>query len=86
MQKPILAKNILANNVLYMRHGRKWSQEELGDRANKSAKFISNVENAKINARIDTVQDIASAFNVNLNELFIYHNYKIIKNRVDRKN
>lgn len=61
------SRNILANNIIYYRLKLNWSAEELGT----TATYISNLENAKRNMRVDYIGFIADTLKVKVEELFI---------------
>ena len=68
--KPSNARNILANNIVYFRLQNGWSQEDFADRLGTTPTYVSNLENAKRNARIDYIDNIAKILNVELFQLF----------------
>lgn len=65
------ARNILANNITYFRLQKGWSQEDFADKLGTTSTYVSNLENAKRNARIDYIGHIADTLKVPLEELFI---------------
>ena len=65
------ARKILANNIVYYRLKHGWSQEDFADELGTTPTYISNIENAKRNMRIDYIEYIASTLGVNLQELFV---------------
>lgn len=65
------ARNILANNITYFRLKNGWSQEDLADKLGTTPTYISNLENARRNARIDYIGHIADTLKVSLEQLFI---------------
>lgn len=76
-------RNLLANNIIYYRHQNNWSQEAFAEKLNSSPAYISQLENAKRNVRIDFLDRIAVTFNIQIYELFmerdIIHNKRITK-------
>ncbi|MBQ9181832.1 MAG: helix-turn-helix transcriptional regulator [Bacilli bacterium] len=68
--KPSNARNILANNIVYFRLQKGWSQEDFADRLGTTPTYVSNLENAKRNTRIDYIDHIAKILNVELFQLF----------------
>lgn len=78
-------RQILANNVTYLRHQNGWSQEELADRTGRSVSLISDIENTNIGATIDAIDDIGLAFNWTTSELTKDHGFVVTKKRVDGK-
>lgn len=67
---PKSAREILANNITYFRLQRGWSQEDFAERLGSKATYISNLENAKRNVRIDYIEHIANTLNVSMEQLF----------------
>ena len=68
--KPSNARNILAYNIVYFRLQNGWSQEDFADRLGTTPTYVSNLENAKRNTRIDYIDHIAKILNVELFQLF----------------
>ena len=64
------ARSILANNIVYFRLKKGWSQEDFADRLGTTPTYVSNLENAKRNTRIDYIDHIAKILNVELFQLF----------------
>ncbi len=64
------ARNILANNIVYYRIQNGWSQEDFADKLGTTPTYVSNLENAKRNTRIDYIDHIATVLNVELFQLF----------------
>ncbi len=62
---------MLANNIVYYRLKKGWTQEELADKLGTTPNYISNIENAKRNVRIDYIGFIANIFDIPLEQLFI---------------
>lgn len=64
------SKLILARNVLRMRVQRGWTQKELAEHAGISQPRIAEIESARSNPRVDTLDKIARALNVQVSSLF----------------
>lgn len=64
------ARSILANNIVYYRLQKGWSQEDFADKLGTTPTYVSNLENAKRNTRIDYIDHIATVLNVELFQLF----------------
>ena len=64
------ARSILANNIVYYRLQKGWSQEDFADKLGTTPTYVSNLENAKRNTRIDYIDHIAAVLNVELFQLF----------------
>ena len=78
-------RKILATNVVYLRHLKKWSQEELAHKTGRSVSLISDIENANIGATIDAIDDIGYALGWSTSELTKDHGFVVTKKRVDSK-
>lgn len=65
------AREIVANNIKYYRLKNNWSQEDLAEKLDTTPVYVSNLENAKKNIRIDYINHIANTFNITPKELFI---------------
>jgi len=64
------ARSILANNIVYYRLQKGWSQEDFADKLGTTPTYVFNLENAKRNTRIDYIDHIATTLNVELFQLF----------------
>ena len=71
MTKITKTRKILANNIVYWRLKRNWSQEELAFKLNSSTPYISEMENSKRNISIDYVDHIATVLKISPHELLI---------------
>lgn len=80
----INARKILANNIVYFRKCRNWSQEEFADKLKASTTYVSNIENALRNVRIDYVGHIADTLDVSIEQLFVERNV-ITDHRISRR-
>ena len=65
------ARKILANNIVFFRLKNGWSQEDFAEILKTTPTYVSGLENAKRNTRIDYVDQIANALNVSVEQLFI---------------
>lgn len=79
-----LRKN-LANNIYRLRVERNLSQERLAEKSKISPTSISDIENAKVNVRIDYIERIAKAFGVEGHTLLINNGVINNKKRIDSK-
>ncbi|MCM1451298.1 MAG: helix-turn-helix transcriptional regulator [Clostridium sp.] len=61
--------NLLANNIRYYRKKLKLSQEKLAELADLHPTYISNIEQGKRNLSLQTVSDIADAFQIPITTL-----------------
>ena len=78
------ARKILANNIVYFRLKRNWSQEDFADELGTTTTYVSNIENAKRNTRIDYIGHIADTLGVSLEQLFISRN-TVENHRIPRR-
>ncbi len=65
------ARKILANNITYFRLKKNWSQEDFADELGTTTTYVSNLENARRNVRIDYIGHIADTLGVSIEQLFI---------------
>ncbi len=63
------ARKILANNIVYYRLENGWSQEDLAEALGTTTTYVSNLENAKRNTRIDYIDLIADTLGVPIDKL-----------------
>ncbi|MGH9161896.1 MAG: helix-turn-helix domain-containing protein [Vicinamibacteraceae bacterium] len=59
----------LARNLKRLRAARGWTQPKLAEAAEYSTKFISDLERAKANPRLDYLEDISDALSIDVTEL-----------------
>lgn len=78
------ARTILANNIIYFRLKKNWSQEDFADELGTTTTYVSNLENAKRNSRIDYIGHIADTLGVPLDQLFIKRN-PVVNHRIPRR-
>ena len=65
------ARKILANNIKYYRLKKGLSQEELVELLGTTPVYLSSLENAKRNIRLDYIEHIANILEINIKDLFI---------------
>lgn len=65
------ARIILANNIKYYRLKKDLSQEDLAELLETTPVYLSSLENAKRNIRLDYIEHIANTLEVNIKDLFI---------------
>lgn len=63
-------RNLLGRRIRTLRHLKGWSQQELGHQADLNYKFIGEIERGQQNPSFETLVKIATAFGVDLVELF----------------
>lgn len=78
------ARKILANNIIFFRLEHQWSQEDFADKLGTTATYVSSLENAKRNTRIDYIGHIANVLGVSLDQLFIERPI-VTNNRIARR-
>lgn len=78
------ARKILANNITYFRLKRNWSQEDFAEELGTTTTYISNLENAKRNMRVDYIGHIADTLGVSIDQLFIGRP-KVTNHRIPRR-
>ncbi len=77
-------RQILANNIVYWRIKRNWSQEEFADKLDSSTQYVSAMENAKRNISSDYIDHLAIVLGIEPHELLI--DRPIVENRrIDRQ-
>lgn len=64
------ARKYLANNIVFYRIKKGWSQEELAEKLGTSPKYLSSLENAKRNCRIDNIEHISNILDIEVYQLF----------------
>ena len=79
------ARIILANNIKYYRLKKGLSQEELAELLETTPVYLSSLENAKRNIRLDYIEHIANILKLNIKELFIERENVEKKKRPRRK-
>jgi transcriptional regulator with XRE-family HTH domain len=70
MSEPIALRQLVGDNIRNLRKARGWSQEELGEHAELSYKFVGEVERGTVNPSLDSLAGIATALNVGIVKLF----------------
>ena len=79
------ARIILANNIKYYRLKKDLSQEDLAELLETTPVYLSSLENAKRNIRLDYIEHIAETLEVNIKDLFIEREIIEKKKRPRRK-
>ena len=75
------ARDIVSNNIKYFRLKNNWTQEELAEKLGTTPVYVSSLENAKKNIRIDYINHIANTFDIQVKELFIERELQSNKKR-----
>ena len=78
-------RKILSDNVKYYRFKNGYTQEELAEKCDISPRYLSDIENAKGNIPIDTLEVIAHHLKVDSYILLKKCKYKPLPKRVNMK-
>lgn len=79
-------KQLIGQNLKYIRYKTGLSQEEFYTSHNLSFKYLANVERGEVNVTVDFLDKLAKKLKVNVNEFFIQDNKRVIKQkRIDSK-
>ncbi len=70
------------NNLKKLREAKNYSQEELAEKIGVEYQTISRIETGVYFTNFENLQNIASALNVPLKDLFDYQNIKISKSEL----
>lgn len=68
--------SIIGRNISCIRQRRELSQEDLSDLAGTSRPYISDIENGKVNIRVELLVRIAAALDCELSELITKKDYR----------
>ncbi len=63
-------RRLVGDRIRFLRKSKGWSQEELGEYAALSYKFIGEIERGTVNPSLDTLMGISNALNVEITCLF----------------
>lgn len=77
-------RKIVANNIVYFRVKKKWSQEYFAELLNTSSGYVSEMENEKRNISCDYLDHIANVFEIEPHELLV-NRLPVEIRRIDRK-
>ncbi len=79
-------QEILANNIVYFRLEKRWSQEQFAEAlgTGTTSNYISELENAKRNPRMKYIGRLADILEIPMYELFV-ERPKIKNHRVSRR-
>ncbi|ACH40245.1 MAG: helix-turn-helix DNA-binding protein, XRE family [uncultured bacterium] len=78
MKNPVAIRQLLGDNVRTLRKVRGWSQEELGEHADLSYKFVGEIERGTGNPSLDSLVGIANALTVPIAELFLHRGLLVL--------
>jgi len=83
--KPQNIRKILGANIKYYRFSIGYTQEQLAEKCDLSPRYISDIENAKGNIRIDTLENIAKYLKVEPYLLIKGQKHQVLQKRVNMK-
>lgn len=69
MEKEEILK-IVAENIRIERLRKRYTQEQLAEKAGITSKYLNLIENAKVNPSIVIVVNICSVLEINLNQVY----------------
>ena len=78
MTEPIAHRQLVGENIRLLRKARGWSQEELGEQADLSYKFIGEIERGAVNPSLDSLAGIAAALNIEISKLFLNDSHVVM--------
>ena len=76
-------RKILGANIKYYRFAVGYTQEQLAEKCDLSPRYISDIENAKGNIRIDTLEMIAKCLKVESYLLVMDQKHQVLPKRVN---
>ena len=76
-------RKIIANNIVYFRIKKQWTQEYLAELIGTNAVYVSELEHAKRNISSDYIDKLAKIFDIEPHELLV--NRSPIDNRRIKK-
>ena len=76
-------RNLIANNIVYFRIKKGWTQEYLAELLGTSSSYISEIENEKRNISTDYIDSLSKIFNIEPHELLI-NRYPVEKRRIKK--
>ncbi len=77
-------RKILANNIVYYRTKRGWTQEKLAELLSTSSGYVSEIEHEKRNISCDYIDLLANIFEVEPHEL-LTNRLPVNTRRISRK-
>ena len=66
--------NKLAIRVRFLRKEKHWTQEQLGEKAGLTYKFVGQIERGEASPTLDSVDKLAHAFDLTVSELLSFAN------------
>jgi len=65
-------REILGSRIKYLRGQRKWTQEQLGEKAGLTYKYIGQIERAEVSPSLETLEKLAKAFGMRMDKLLSF--------------
>lgn len=76
-------RKVLGDNVKYYRYKVDYTQEKLAEKSDISPRYISDIENAKGNISLDTLEILGQCLKVEPYILLKPHNHRTLPKRVN---
>ena len=73
----------LGSRIKYLRGQRKWTQEQLGEKASLTYKYIGQIERAEVSPSLATLEKLAKAFGMAISELLNFEKRGAGKSKED---
>ena len=73
----------LGSRIKYLRNQKKWTQEELGEKAGLTYKYIGQIERAEVSPGLETLEKLAKAFAIPMNKLLDFEKKGAGKSKED---
>ena len=84
-KSPEHAQSLLGRRIRSLRKAKKWTLEELGERAATNHKHIGEIERGQQNPSFVVLVKIAAALGVELPELFRFESEELTRKEVERQ-
>src|SRR5216684_1939014 len=73
----------LGKRIKYLRDQRKWTQEQLGEKAGLTYKYIGQIERAEVSPSLETLEKLAKAFGMAISKLLNFEQRTLGKTKED---
>jgi transcriptional regulator with XRE-family HTH domain len=73
----------LGSRIKYLRDQRNWTQEQLGEKAGLTYKYIGQIERAEVSPGLETLEKLAKAFGLAVSNLLNFEKRGSGKTRED---
>lgn len=81
MTDQIALRRLVGENIRSMRKARGWSQEELGERAALSYKFVGEIERGLVNPSMDSLLCLSNALSIEVAKLFLTERLAVLSDK-----